>query len=300
LRWHGLPRRAQDNFDAAEMLRLFLVELTNEQPPRVEAWPLDGRQQERAALYDRGPSARWTRSEVKQELLVAELYPHGVHIIGEGPSEGLVVERLITHLLGPAALAQLEFFDLGGSGAAKWVKPLAQAFDQYAIRALVIVDHEGQMAEYMNAAVQRGDIAAADLCLFDDSLEASNADAQELLDLARKVGNSLVDDPATIAFDLSAEELERVHADRRGRSSRGDRPGLADTMLREIRSRTNGALDIDKLDFLEALADFMIEELEATGRADIEELKRRRPIIGFTIDRVAEAINRPRPAGSNP
>ena len=60
VRWRGLARRAQDHFDAAEVLRLFLAELLGEPPPRPETWPLDGRQPERFALWDHGPAADWS------------------------------------------------------------------------------------------------------------------------------------------------------------------------------------------------------------------------------------------------
>jgi hypothetical protein len=136
-RWRGHPRRAQDHFDAAAVLSEFYRDLTGELPARPELWPLDGRQAERAALYERGPVPRMSRKELKEELLAAELYPHGVHLVGEGESEQIAVERLVTAILGPRALQDLAFYDLDGTGAAKSVPPLVQAFQGYAIRALV-------------------------------------------------------------------------------------------------------------------------------------------------------------------
>jgi hypothetical protein len=299
LRWQGLPRRAQDNFDAAELLRRFLIELTGENPPRPDMWPIDGRQIERAAIYARGPGGPWTAEEIKEELLAAELYPHGVHLIGEGESEWIVTSRLVEALLGSKAVGEIDFFDLGGSGGASYVEPLSTAFSEYAVRAVVIVDREGQMADYVGGAIKRGRVAEEDVMLFEDSLEASNASAEELIELIRQIATTLEVEPESIAFELDGAEMDAIHKDRRERSS-GTGKGLAEDLLAEIRKRTEGRLDIDKSDLAEALAEHLVEEIEACDPADLEALKEKRPVIGFVIDRVIEALNRPRPAGSQP
>jgi hypothetical protein len=124
-RWRGEARRAQDNLDAAEVLGAFLAEL-GVPPGRPSTWPMDGRQPERLALYDRGPAAPWNREEIKDQLKDAELYPAGVHVIGEGVSEEIIVRRLAEALLGSSH--ELAFSDLGGVGVAKQVEPLLRSF----------------------------------------------------------------------------------------------------------------------------------------------------------------------------
>jgi hypothetical protein len=299
LRWRGLPRRAQDNFDAAELLRRFLIDLTGENPSRPDLWPIDGRQDERAAIYERGPGGPWSSKEIKEELLAAELYPHGVHLIGEGASEWIVASHLIEALLGSKAVGEIEFFDLGGSGAASYVGPLSKALGDYAVRAAVIVDREGEMAEYLSGAIKRGEIAEEDVLLFEDSLEASNASAQELIDLVRRIADSLEVEPSSVAFSLDGEEMHEIHRDRKERSA-GRGKGLAEDLLAEVRKRTEGRLDIDKVVLAEALAEGLVEKIETCAPDDLDTLKQERPIIGFVIDRVASALNRPRPAGSQP
>jgi hypothetical protein len=298
LRWRGPPLRAQDNFDAAELLRLFMAEVAGDHPGRVDLWPADGRQFERGKLYDRGPAAPWTPQEIKSELLTAELYPHGVHIIGEGASEWIVTKRLIEYTAGSAALKEVEFLDLGGSGAARYVSPLSQALGNYAIRAFVIVDREGKIAEYLSGAISRKEIDEADVLLFDDSLEASNLNSDELIDLARKVARDSVEDPSLADFRLTARELERAHADRVSASS--DNPGLAETLIIEIGRRTPSHLQIDKVVLAEALADFLARELAGSARHELHAVKERRPIVAFVLDRVIATLNRPRPAGFSP
>ncbi len=100
IRWRGEPRRAQDHFDAADVLRRFLVDLDGRQPPQPDAIPMDGRQGERAGLYERGPGDPWSAAEVVAALQRVDLYPHGVHVVHEGDSEQIVVEVLIASTLG--------------------------------------------------------------------------------------------------------------------------------------------------------------------------------------------------------
>ena len=299
LRWRGLPRRAQDNFDAAEILRRFLLDLTGEQPQPPKQGLVDGRQREREALYERGPGGDWTTDEIKGALLDAELYPHGVHVIGEGASEWIVVRRLIEALVGQGPLNQIEFFNLRGSGGAAYVEALATAFGDYAIRALVIADREGNMAEYLSEAISRNVIGPDNVMLFDHSLEASNMSRQELIDLARQVGGTLTGD-ATIDFDLSPAELGQIYSDRVERSSQGGAPGLAEVLLSEINKRTDGALEISKLAFVKAMADHLAAELEEAKGKNLDAIKQHRPIVKFVIERIISALNRPRPAGSIP
>jgi hypothetical protein len=40
--WRGQVVRAQDNFDAAELLRQFAIDLAGEPPPRTPRWPMEG------------------------------------------------------------------------------------------------------------------------------------------------------------------------------------------------------------------------------------------------------------------
>jgi hypothetical protein len=142
----------QDNFDAAQTLWEFLTELSGAAPPRPDMWPIDARQIERGELFDRGPATSLEEQDLKVELQSADLYPHGVHVIGEGASEELVVQRLTEQLLGRDAANRLSFTDLGGSGSARSVVRLTASLAGYASRAVVIVDDEGQMGRYIKTA----------------------------------------------------------------------------------------------------------------------------------------------------
>ena len=240
---------------------------------------------------------RWSADEVKQELLGAELYPHGVHVIGEGPSEQIMLEAIVTALVGPRLLGEIGFYDLGGSGAAAHVAPLSRALGDYAVRCLVIVDREGQMAEYLKTAIEDGRLEAEDVCLFDDSLEASNASSAELIAVARAIGRDrpLGEDP--VEFDLTPEELDAYHADRLTRLPRNAPAGKADSLIVLVRRKTDGRLEIDKPDFVRRLSATIAEEIVAAGKDAFADIRRRRPLVGFVVDRVLPPLNRPRPLG---
>jgi hypothetical protein len=296
-RWRGLPLRAQDCFDAAEVVRRVLLDVTGEQPKRPQRWPMDGRQDERSALYERGPGASWSPAEIKEQLLAAELYPHGVHVIGEGPSERIVVEWIVEALVGPRLLDDLAFHDLGGSGSAAHVEPLAQALRGYAVNCVLIVDREGQMADYLGTAIADGRLGANDVLLFDDSLEASNATSEEMVGIAHAIGRATAEGEPPIEFELTAAELDGYHEDRISRSPRQNPPGKADSLIVLVRRKTEQRLSIDKLDFVESLGRMIAEELIEADSEQLDAIKQRRPIVGFVIDRVIGPLNRPRPIG---
>jgi hypothetical protein len=296
-RWRGDARRAQDNFDAAELFRRFLTEL-GEPPGRPSVWPMDGRQIERFALYDRGPAAPWERDEIKGQLRDADLYPGGVRVICEGLSEEIIVQRLAEALLDSDAVHALEFFDLGGSGSAKRIGPLWRSFSADALSAFVIVDNEGEMARYLRAEVQAGDVDEADLMLFDESLEGSNATAEELIALAKQLGENPPPDREPVSFELTPDELLRCHADRRNRCPPNGKPGIAESLIVLVHRKTEGRLHLDKLDLAEALATMLVDELQHSERDQWPALCERRPVVKFFLERIAPILSRPRPVGS--
>jgi hypothetical protein len=294
-RWRGDARRAQDNFDAAEVLRGFLVEL-GEAPGRPDSWPMDGRQLERFALYDRGPAAPWTYEELKHELEDVELYPGGLHVICEGESEETVVQRLTEALLGSEARHELRFYDLEGTGSAKRVGPLARSFSEYARRAVVIVDNEGQMARYLETAIENGQLDEADVMLFSDSLEGDNVTPVELIGLARQIAENPPPDREAVAFELSEEELLAYHTERREQSSHNDKPGIASSLIVLVRGKTG--LEIGKPELAEAVANMLVEEIESAAPGELEAVAAHRPAVRFFLERIAPVLNRPRPVGA--
>lgn len=294
VRWRGPVQHAQDHFDAAQMLYLWLTDLTGRAPGRPESWLADGRQAQRFALYDSGFALHTMTDALKRELIENELYPHGPAVIGEGPSERIIVDWLVQELLG--LRGAIEFHELGGSGAAKRMPLLVEILEQYVVEAFLIVDNEGDMARYVDKAVSDGKLARENVLRADDSLEQSNFTPAELIQVAADIAaDPPSDGRAAATLALTPEELVAKHDDRRSRI-RDNKPGLADTMLMLAEQPDHGSVRLSKPELAEGLAKLLITELrQATNSADVEALKERRPITRFVIERLCPVLNRPRP-----
>ncbi len=178
VRWDGSARQAQDHFDAAQMLYLWLTDLLGEPPERPDSWPLDGRQLDRMALYDHGPGSEVLPDKLKRELITVDLYPSGPIVVGEGDSERIIIDWLVQYLL--VLRNAFEFYDLEGDGAAKRIGPLVEALKQYAPQAFVVVDDEGEMARYVERLVADDKLNPEHVLLAADSLEGDNFTDDEL------------------------------------------------------------------------------------------------------------------------
>ncbi len=100
-----------------------------------------------------------------------------------------------------------------------------------------------------------------------------------------------------MSFELTVEELQSDHADRRARSSRNGRPGIADSLIILVGRQTEGRVRLDKLELVEAIASMLIEEFQSTPQDRLAEVLERRPVIKFFLKRIEPALNRPLPAG---
>jgi hypothetical protein len=296
IRWRGAVRRAQDNFDAAEMLRLFLLDIGADVAP-PEAERMDGRQAERAAVFAHGPAASVDRKKLKEELLAAELYPHGVEAIVEGPSEIAIIDAIVGALLGSVALESVGYFDLEGVGAAKQVVPLAASLGTYAVRTLIVVDREGRMGSYVDGMIDRGTVEAEDVCLWGKSLEADNSTPSELIELAGElVVSPGREDVEPVELSISTEDLVDAHSKRNQDRPPTKQMGLAEVLVSLVAAHDPPAR-LQKPELARALGMRMVAEFEnCSGDADrLAELYRHRPILGFVVKRLIGAINRPVP-----
>lgn len=98
-----------------------------------------------------------------------------------------------------------------------------------------------------------------------------------------------------MALRLTADELETYHADRRERSSKNNKPGIADSLITMAAWPEHGPVQLDKRDLVSALAKMWFEELESTPPGEKERLYERRPILGFVVRRIAPAVFKSHP-----
>jgi hypothetical protein len=289
IRWRGEPRRAQDHFDAADILRRILTDLDGHQPAQPSMIPLDGRQLERAELYRRGPGSPWTATDVVSALQDAELYPHGVHVVHEGRTDRPVVETLLASMLWPGILEDVGFTDLGGAGNAGVLADLVGSLDGYTRRVVVISDSEAKARPHVEAVIGSGGLPAADALLFATSLEEENATDDELAGIAAALGAD-----AGEPLKFTGEELRHFHEERvaRARRQRREIPGLAKSLQALVSRTTSGRWHLRKPVLDERLADLLVAEMSVLARDDWW-----RPLPVFVAERIVPPLNRPRPVG---
>jgi hypothetical protein len=292
VRWAGRARHAQDHFDAAQMLYLWLRDLTGEPPGHPKTWPMDGRQDERRQLYELGAGAAATSDEVKEHLIATELYPAGPLVVGEGESERIIIDALV-YIMGGGTSA-FGFHDLNGDGAAARVRGFSQLFSRYASATFVVVDNEGNMAEEL-AKIPEATLPKENVLLASSSLEGDNFDAQELIDAARALAANPPEGRAAVVLTLTAEELRACHADRSSRVA-GNPPGIAETLISMARNPEHGAANMLKTELAEELARRVALEVHAVDGPDaFEAICKKRPIVRFVRYQMMPVILRPRP-----
>jgi hypothetical protein len=211
---------------------------------------------------------------------------------GKGQCEDDIVRRLVSGLLGSRLSDEVGFTDLGGAGSASRLTTMVGGFTEYALRTVVIVDREGEMATYVKGLVQERHLADEDCLLFERNLEESNFTNQELLDvLTELAGNPPTGRPRVdLALPLDVAESEHQIRSRRARSK--DRRGFAGVLLDLAEDPEHGAARISKPEFAVALAERMLTELHDAGsdQAALDDLYRRRPLLRFVIERVVPVL----------
>jgi hypothetical protein len=291
VRWRGEARRAQDHFDAADVLRRFLEEVDGRRPPQPAAVPMDGRQDVRAALYRRGPGAPWDGRALVSELQATELYPHGVHVVHEGDTDERLIAYLVADFIGSSAHEEVQFTDLHGAGNAAVLEDLVASLEGYARRTVVVLDSEANARQHVEDLISAGTVAKEDALLFDASLEEDNASVEELVELAIAVAGA-----QSIELELTADEVRSFHADTHRRAAdRGlERPSLSRSLQRVVSRKTGGAWKLRKRDLVDALAEHLAEESDR-----VPPDASTRPIVRFVAERVIPPLNRPYPMGAS-
>jgi hypothetical protein len=96
----GQARRAQDAYDAAEMLRRFYYDLTGELLLNPDDLSDLSDKSWKKRLFDKWPTLSYTRADLAVELRLRDLHPHQVHIVVEGDTEEIVCRRVLEELTG--------------------------------------------------------------------------------------------------------------------------------------------------------------------------------------------------------
>jgi hypothetical protein len=305
----GTALRAQDCYDAGEVLRRFYRDLTGEVLPDAEVTAagvtdeeLAHRSQIRERQLGHPPRLQYDAEDVKRVLDGLGIYPHGIHVIVEGETEELVVPGIVKGLLGDDAAADLVVTNLHGVGAAADIDNLLGAVTQYSLRAVVIADNEGNIRASVDRLIADGLLDPADVLVQETSFEEDNFSDQELVDLAIRAAAVARGSRAAAELKLTAEELRAYHDDRVERSDRKDRPALASSLVTLARRPEHGAVELSKSeDLAPAILRHLLDELNGTtGSADVELRASARPAFNHIVQRVVKPLamapsDRPRP-----
>jgi hypothetical protein len=262
----GVPRRSQDAYDAAEMIRRLYHDLTGELLPTAEQYVDASDGQWRTRLYGPGPTLRYSRSDLQTALRVHHLDPHIVHIIVEGESDRIIVGGLLTELSGFGLDALgVTISTLEGGGNTRLHAKLLRLAKNSARFPVLIADREGDIERDVQLLKEQGLLDDDTAILWETSLEEDNFTDAELIEAARRLGDRK---GATLRMDPL--ELRAAHA-------AGSDHGLAETLLRLARQPDHGAVRFSKPELAADLLDLLL----TTYRAEdgLAEPATRRPIL---------------------
>lgn len=267
-RFEGDARLAQLLYDAAEVLRRFLYDLTGVvelDSDEVGGDPNDDRRQrwlghERRLYYD--------RDDFKKVLERKQLSPYGVHVFVEGPSDKELIGGLIDAVWGDHRRLGVRFTVLRGIDQVARQEALFEAFSTYARKALLVADDEGKIARDLTRLRKAGLLIDEDsFHVWKRNIEEDNAKPQELVTIAKTVAAS-----KRAKLRLNVAKLNRI------RAAVGQKRGLARIICDDARQQ---GISISKSEIAIALRDRILAELrEAEDERPVVE---RRPVLGLAL-----------------
>jgi hypothetical protein len=193
----GRARRAQDAYDAAEMLRRFYHDLTGElllNPDDLfdlsdKSW--------KKRLFGEWPTLSYTRANLAVELRLRDLHPHQVHLVVEGETEEIVCRRVLEEIAG------MPLNDMGVSiqglfGVGNMRRDILRAMKTFPRFLVLVADREGDMACEVEGLKREGVVTEETTYLWDTSFEEENFSDEELVSMVAAIG---ADRGATLTLD---------------------------------------------------------------------------------------------------
>lgn len=266
-KFEGDARLAQLVYDAAELLRRLLFDLTGEVEPdadEVLGWPRDWKERmlghERRLVYD--------RDDFKRILERKKLSPFGVHVFVEGPSDQEVIGGLIDAIWGDHRRLGVRFTPLGGLGEVARQATLFEMFSTYARKALLVADDEGKIERDLKRLRADGLLVAEDeFHSWKRNIEEDNASPKELVDIAKTIAAG-----KGARLKLSVAQLNRI------RKAVGPKRGFARIIVDQARQQ---GITVTKEEIAVALRELVLRELN--DLKDEKEVSGRRPVLGLAL-----------------
>jgi hypothetical protein len=266
-KFEGDARLAQLIYDAAEVLRRLLYDLTGEVEPDVDevhglsrGWKERVLGHERRLVYD--------RDDLKRILEVKKLSPFGVHVFVEGPSDQELIGGLIDAIWGDHRRLGVRFTALGGLGEVARQATLFEIFSTYARKALLVADDEGKIERDLKRLRATGLLVAEDeFHSWARNIEEDNATPRELVDIAKAIAVG-----KGAKLKLSVARLNRI------RESVGPKRGLARIIVEQARQQD---VTVTKKEMAVALLELIMRELEEVKDENV--VSERRPVFGLAL-----------------
>ena len=264
-KFKGDARLAQLVYDAAEVLRRLLYDLTGEVEPDVDEvlglrteWKETLLGHERRLLYD--------REDLKRILERKRLFPFGVHVFVEGDSDEKLIGGLIDGVWGNHHRLSVRFTSLEGLGQLRH-KTLFEVFSTYARKAILVADDEGKVERDLKRLRAAGLLVAEDeFHRWKRNIEEDNASPRELVEIAKAIAAG-----KGAELRLSVARLNRI---RRAHPKRG----LARIIVEEAR---NQGVRITKEEIAVALCELILRELEEVK--DSQKVSERRRVLDLAL-----------------
>lgn len=266
-KFRGDARLAQLIYDAAEMVRRFLYDLTGVVEPdcdEVGAWPQDWKERllghERRLTYD--------RDDFKRILERNHLSPYGVHVFVEGASDEMLIAGIVDGIWGDHRALGIRFTVLHGVDQLERHRALVDAFSTYARKALLVADAEGKIERDLERLRNEGLLVDEDsFWPWNRNIEEDSASLAELVTIANQVCAGRGDD-----LGLTVQKLSRI------RESAGERQSATSRIVGYAKQRR---VRLSKEEIADELCSLILEE--ATSGEPEQELVRRRPVFGLAL-----------------
>ena len=271
----GRARRAQDAYDAAEMVRRFYHRLTGElllNPDEIfdisdKSW--------KKRIYGKWPTLSYTRADLAAELRLRDLHPHQVHLAVEGETEEIVCRRVLEEMAGmPLNDLGVSIHQLRGVGNITVQREMLRAMKAFPRYLLLVADREGDMAREVEALKRDGVLTDEATYLWQTSFEEDNFTDEELVAMMAAVGAKR---GATLTLDAqTVRSLYEAHRDKAGKGAKG----LASFALDVARRDEYGSIVVSKTQLAERMADLILKDLL---ERDAEVISAEWPIVELLV-----------------
>ncbi|MCC6222251.1 MAG: hypothetical protein IT201_02025 [Thermoleophilia bacterium] len=274
-RLRGVARRAQDAYDAAEMLRRFYFDLTDElllNPDDIydvsdKSW--------KKRLFGEWPTLGYTRADLAVELRLRDLHPYQVHIVVEGDTEQIVCRRVLEEVAGmPLEDMGVTIHRLHGVGGASQQQEMLRAIKTFPRYVILVADREGAIEGQVALMKRDGVLTDETSFLWDTSFEEANFSDQEIVDLIATIG---ADSGATLALD--AETLRTLYGAHRAKAGKQAKAVAAFTLALALQPAYGGVV-VSKKQLAERMAVLILDDLRERGA---EVVSKERPIVSVLI-----------------